>query len=59
MPRNEKGQFTQSENPREYRIEIRMDSRTKSMLSECSKALSMTRSDVIRKGIETVYNGLK
>lgn len=39
-------------------IKIRADEQTIEKLSECSKKLSMSRSDVVRKGINDIYDSL-
>ena len=41
------------------RIFIRVDKETKAKLEACTKTLNATRSDVVRKGINLVYDQLK
>ena len=41
------------------RIFIRVDNNTKDKLLECVDTLKTTRSDIVRKGIDMVYNSLK
>lgn len=40
-------------------IKVRIDEQTKRMLEYCVKISSMSKSDVVRQGIENVYNELK
>lgn len=40
-------------------IKVRIDEQTKRMLEHCVKISSMSKSDVVRQGIENVYNELK
>ena len=47
------------EKPMEDRIFVLVDYETKAKLSECTKILNTTRSDVVRKGIDKVYDDLK
>ncbi len=41
------------------RIYVRVDKETKRKLEECEKKLDLTRSDIVRKGIDMVYDELK
>ena len=41
------------------RIFIRVDKRTQEKIRVCKEALHLTTSDIVRKGIDTVYDGLK
>lgn len=41
------------------RIFVRVNKETKEKLIECTQRLHATRSDVVRKGIDMVYDGLK
>jgi len=41
------------------RIFIRVNSETKEKLDKCTEKLELTRSDVVRKGIEMVYDTLE
>ena len=47
-----------SENPKSETLRIRVDSDTIKKLDECSLALETNRSDVVRKGIDKVYDDL-
>jgi Arc/MetJ-type ribon-helix-helix transcriptional regulator len=40
------------------RIFVRVDKETKAKLEECTKTLDITRSDVVRKGIELIHSDL-
>lgn len=48
-----------SDNPLAERLYLRVDSKTKVKLDACTEVLKTTRSDVIRMGIEKVYDDLK
>lgn len=48
-----------SENPKDTRIYIRVDKSTVKKLDECVNISSTTRSDIVRKGIDMVYDDLK
>lgn len=48
-----------SENPLIERVYLRVDKKTKSMLDDCTQKLKTTRSEIVRQGIEKVYNDLK
>ena len=48
-----------SENPLSERIYLRVDKETKKVLDECTEQLNVTRSEVVRKGIYLVKDGLK
>lgn len=58
MPQKKMGRPL-SENPLKERLYLRVDGKTKAMLDECTETLKTTRSEVVRKGIEKVYNDLK
>lgn len=47
-----------SDNPLTDRIFIRVSKETQAKLNECTQTLNMTRSDVVRKGIDMVYDSL-
>ena len=47
-----------SNNPKSETLRIRVDSDTIKKLDECSLALDTNRSDVVRKGIDKVYDDL-
>lgn len=46
------------ENPLSERIYLRVDKQTKEKLDLCTKRLNKTRSDVVRLGIEKVFDDL-
>lgn len=48
-----------SENPKDYMLRVRMDEQTLQQLDECCKAESLSRSEVVRKGIQEQYDKLK
>ena len=47
------------ENPLSERIYLRVDKETKEVLDECVEKLNTTRSEVVRKGIYLVHDGIK
>lgn len=48
-----------SENPRNIRLEIRLNEKENKMLDECVKKLSITKTDVLMKGLKEVYSQIK
>ena len=48
-----------SENPKDTRIQIRIDKETLSTLDECAEKQNTTRSEIVRQGIEEVHKKLK
>ncbi|QUH28845.1 ribbon-helix-helix protein, CopG family [Vallitalea guaymasensis] len=48
-----------SDNPKNIRLQLRVDKETMDMLDECAKELNSNRSDVVRKGIKKVADDLK
>ena len=57
MPQKKMGRPTES--PKDTMIRVRADSELIEKLDECVKKLNSNRSEVIRNGIEKVYNDLK
>ena len=48
-----------SDNPKDFKFHMRMDKETLEKLDKCAQELSLSRSDVIRKGIDLILDGLK
>lgn len=48
-----------SENPKDYMLRVRMDKQTLQQLDECCEAENLSRSEVIRKGIQEQHSKLK
>lgn len=46
-------------NPRNKRLEIRLNEDEENKLQECVKKLNMTKTDVLIKGLEKVYKQIK
>lgn len=46
------------EKPLEHDLKVRVDNETLIKVEYCMKALKMTRSQVLRKGINTLYDDL-
>ena len=47
------------ENPKDYMLRVRMDEQTLQQLDECCEAENLSRSDVVRKGIQEQHSKLK
>lgn len=58
MPQKKMGR-PPSENPLKERLYLRVDEKTKEPLDECTDALQVTRSEIVRKGIQKVHDDLK
>ena len=48
-----------SENPKDYMLRVRMDEQTLQQLDKCCEAENLSRSEVIRKGIQEQHSKLK
>ena len=48
-----------SENPKDKTLRIRVDNETLKKIDDCSDKLSITRSDVVRRGVDMVSESLK
>lgn len=48
-----------SENPKDYMLRVRMDEQTLQQLDECCEAENISRSEVVRKGIQEQHSKLK
>ena len=48
-----------SENPKDYLLRVRMDEQTLQQLDECCEAENLSRSEVVRKGIQEQHSKLK
>ena len=48
-----------SENPKDYMLRVRMDEQTLQQLDECCEAENLSRSEVVRKGIQEKHSKLK
>lgn len=46
------------EKPLVHDLKVRVDDETLVKVEFCMKALNMTRSEVLRKGVTTLYDGL-
>lgn len=56
---NKKKMGRPTTNPRTNRLELRMSDEDIKKLEFCSSATGLSKSDVIRKGIEKVYDEVK
>lgn len=59
MAQKKKTGRPRADNPLKDRIFVLVSDETKRKLAECTKELNATRSDIVRKGIDMVYDGLK
>lgn len=48
-----------SENPKDHMLRVRMDEQTLQQLDECCEAENLSRSEVVRKGIQEQHSKLK
>ncbi len=48
-----------ADNPKDKTLRIRVDTSTLEKLDDCSEALDTNRSEIVRKGIDMVYDSLK
>jgi hypothetical protein len=48
-----------SENPKDYMLRVRVDEQTLQQLDECCEAENLSRSEVVRKGIQEQHSKLK
>lgn len=48
-----------SDNPRNYRFEIRMDKELAEKLQDCADRLQISKTAVIEKGIDLVHKSVK
>ncbi len=48
-----------SDNPKNETLRIRVDAKTIQKIDECTEALKITRSDVVRQGIDRIHDDLK
>lgn len=48
-----------SDNPKNINLKIRLDKDTNEKLEKCSSELNLTKTDVIRKGIDLVEKSIK
>lgn len=47
------------DNPKDKTLRIRIDDETEKKLADCSEALKINKSDIVRKGIDIIHDGLK
>lgn len=48
-----------TDSPKDISLRIRIDSQTDEKLKECSELLKITKSDVVRQGIDRIHDDLK
>lgn len=48
-----------TESPKDYMLRVRMDQETLEKLDECCEAEKLSRSEVVRRGIQEHYGRLK
>lgn len=47
-----------TDNPKKIQLKVRITSSEKNKLEKCSDALGISQSDVVRKGIDYVYQNI-
>lgn len=57
MPAKKMGRPTDS--PKDISLRIRINEKTDEKLKECSESLKVTKSEVIRQGIDRIHDDLK
>ncbi len=55
---NNKKMGRPTDNPKNGQVKIRLDESTETKLIKCTEKLNLTKSDVIRRGIDKVYDEL-
>ena len=48
-----------TDSPKDISLRIRIDAQTDKKLKECSESHKITKSEVIRQGIDRIYDDLK
>ena len=48
-----------TDDPKKFMLRVRLDRKTLAMLEECSIANRLTKSAIVRRGIEEQYNKIK
>lgn len=48
-----------TENPKQTQVTARMDAETIRKLNHCMERLNLSKAEVLRRGVEQVYAGLK
>lgn len=59
MAQKKMGRPPSGDKPMKERIFVLVNDETKDKLEQCKKALGTTTSDVVRKGIDKVFDGLE
>lgn len=59
MAQKKMGRPPTGDKPMKDRIFVLVNDETKEKLEQCKKALGTTTSDIVRKGIDRVYDDLK
>jgi len=58
MPQRKMGR-PPSDNPKDKLLRVRIDKETLGKLEDCAKLLSTNRSDIVRQGIDMMYDSLE
>jgi len=48
-----------SENPKDFMLRVRLDQKTLGQLDDCCKAEGVSRSEIVRRGIEEQHGKIK
>lgn len=59
MPLDNKMGRPPSDNPKTETLRVRVDKETVEKLDDCASELETTRSEIVRKGIDLVFDALK
>lgn len=59
MAQKKMGRPLKSDKPMKDRIFVLVDDETKEKINDCKQELGITLSDVVRRGIDMVHDGLK
>jgi len=47
-----------TDNPKDITMKIRFDKNTAEKLEECSEKMNVSRAEVVRRGVQKMYDGL-
>lgn len=48
-----------TDNPKDISLKVRFDKDTSEKLDECVRVLKVSKAEVVRQGVQKVYNGLE
>lgn len=47
-----------TDNPKNFTLRVRLDDQTLEVLDQCAEAFNSSRSEIVRKGIYVIWNGI-